>query len=121
MPACHLEPNDKKALISDVGEELVRTHGKQKYYQPADVERAARKRRYSVDYHCWAYCIFSSPSDFESLHEARGEVCDYAVMKSQVLTELAGGSSFLPSDIEVSWLEWPDLDLSSIFEWFDFS
>lgn len=46
-----------------------------------------------------------------------GEVCDYAAMKGQVLSELAGGSSFLPSDIELSWLEW----LAAIFEWFDFS
>ena len=46
-------------------------------------------------------------------------MCDYAAMKADVLSELASGGSFLGIDIDLSWLEWPDIDLSSIFEWFD--
>ncbi len=45
---------------------------------------------YQIDWVCWAYCIFSSPADFKSLHDAAGEACDYAVMKAEVLTDLAG-------------------------------
>lgn len=121
MPACHLEPQDKKVFIGAVGEELVRAHGKRKYYEPAQVRRAADSRGYLVDVHCWAYCIFVTPQDFKALHDAAGEVCDYAVMKAQVLTELFGGGTFSWLDMDLSWLEWPDIDLSSLFDWFDFS
>ena len=56
MPACHFEPKDKKKLISAVGEDLVRTHGKQKYYKPADIRQSAERCGYPIN--CWAYCIF---------------------------------------------------------------
>lgn len=121
MPACHLEPQDKKAFIGAVGEELVRRHGKQKYYKTSDIGRAASSCGYPIDIHCWAYCIFSTPSDFKALHDAAGEVCDYAAMRAEVLADLATGGTFSWTDIDLSWLDWPDIDLSSIFDWFDFS
>jgi hypothetical protein len=42
-------------------------------------------------------------------------------MKASVLADLASGGTFSWLDIDLSWLEWPDIDLSSIFHWFDFS
>ncbi len=119
MSACHIEPPEKKKLVGEVGEELVARHGKRKYYAPKQIESAALRRGYGVDVHCWAYCIFSTPDDFRALHEAAGEVCDYAVMRAGVLAELAAGEGFQWPDIDLSWLEWPDLDLSGIFDWFD--
>lgn len=121
MPACHLQPSDKKAFIGAVGHELVRTHGKRKYYKPAEVRRAADSCGYPIDIHCWAYCFYSTPEDFKALHDAAGESCDYVAMKTEVLTDLASGASFSLPDLDLSWLEWPDIDLSSIFDWFDFS
>jgi hypothetical protein len=124
MPACHIPPKDKKALIDNVGKELVRTHGKRKYYKPAEVRRAADTYGYPIDIHCWAYCIFTSVEDFNTLHEATGDACDYVKMKAEVLADLAtaaGHSGFDWIDIDLSWLEWPDIDLSGIFDWFDFS
>jgi hypothetical protein len=121
MPACHLEPKDKKALIDKVGKELVQKHGKRNYYEPSTVRRAAESAGYPIDVHCWAYCIFTTPEDFKALHDAAGEVCDYAAMKAEVLTDLAGGAAFSMFDIDLSWLEWPDIDLSGNFDWFDFS
>lgn len=121
MPACHLEPKDKKAFISAVGEELVQRHGKQKYYRPSDIQRAVKYRGYSPDITCWAYCIFSTPEDFKATHDAAGEFCDYAAMKAEVLTDLAADGSFSLFDLDISWLEWPDIDLSSIFDGFDLS
>jgi hypothetical protein len=121
MPACHLEPQNKKAFISAVGEELVRKHGKKKYYEPREVRSAADYCGYAADIHCWAYCIFTTPEDFKALHDAAGEACDYAAMKAEVLADLASGGTFSWLDINLSWLEWPDIDLSSIFDWFDFS
>ena len=120
MPTCHIEPADKRKLISDVGEELVRVHGKKKYYRPKQVERAARDKGYSVDVHCWAYSFYTTPEDFKAHHDATGEACDYAAMKAEVLSDLSSGS-FLPGDIDLSWLEWPDINLSGIFDWFEFS
>jgi hypothetical protein len=121
MPACHLEPEDKKAYIGAVGEELVRRHGKQKYYRPTQIRDASRARGYQPDIVCWAYCIFSTPSDFQAIHDAAGEACDYAAMRAEVLADLATGGTFAWMDVGLSWLEWPDIDLSSIFDWFDFS
>jgi len=117
MPACELKPADKRMFIGAVGEELVKRHGKKKYYKTNDIRKAAADLGYQVDWVCWAYCIFSSPEDFRSLHDAAGEVCDYAAMKAEVLADLAGGACQWP-DIGLSWLEWPDIDLSSIFDWF---
>jgi hypothetical protein len=121
MPACHVEPKDKKAFIGAVGEELVRRHGKRKYYQPTEVRSAAESLGYPLDIHCWAYCIFSTPADFQAIHDAAGEVCDYAAMKAEVLADLASGRSFSWRDIDLPWLEWQDIDLSSLFDWFDFA
>lgn len=121
MPACDLKPNDKKKFISDVGRHLVQEHGKKKYYKPEQIRKAVRDGGYEPDIVCWAYCMFSSPADFSAVHEAAGEVCDYAAMKTEVLTDLSSDGSFLGIDPDLSWLEWPDIDLSDIFDWIDFS
>jgi hypothetical protein len=121
MPACHLEPEDKKAFIGAVGKELTEKHGKKKYYRPAEVRSAAERLGYAVDIHCWAYCIFLSHDDFKTLHDAAGEACDYAAMKASVLQEFAPNGVFSWLDIDLSWLEWPDIDPSSLFDWFDLS
>ena len=121
MPACHLSPTDKKAFVGAVGEELMRVHGKQKYYKPSAIRRAAENTGYPSDIWCWSYCMFSTPTDFKAIHDAAGEVCDYAAMKAEVLADLASGASFSILDLDLSWLEWPDIDLSSLFDWFDLS
>jgi hypothetical protein len=121
MAACHLKPADKKVFIGRVGEKLVKDHGKKKYYKPREVRSAATSLDFPLDIHCWAYCIFTTPGDFKAIHDAAGETCDYATMKAEVLADLAAGGTFSWLDIGLSWLEWPDIDLSSLFEWFDFS
>lgn len=121
MTACELKPEDKKKYISDVGQRLVRAHGKKQYYQPGQIKKASHDGGHQPDILCWAYCMFSSPADFASIHEAAGEVCDYVSMKAELLSELSGSGSFLGIDIDLSWLDWPDIDLSSVFDWFDFS
>ena len=121
MPPCHIKPEDKKAFISAVGQQLVKTQGKRKYYKPDDIGRAAHQCGYSADIHCWAQCFFATPEAFEALHRATGETCDYVAMKAELLSDLATNGSFALPDLDLSWLEWPDIDLSAIFEWFDFS
>lgn len=119
MSACELAPNDKKAFVRSVGNELVRKHGKRRYYKPEDIRRAAESGGYPIDIHCWAYCIFATPEDFRLLHEATGEACDYFAMRSEVLADLASGAGFSWLDVNLSWLEWPDIDLGGLFDWFD--
>lgn len=120
MAACHMKPADKKQFISNVGKELVKTNGKKKYYKTSEVRLAADRCGYPIDIHCWAMCFYTSPSDFNAYHVAESETCNYAEMKTELLTDLSSGSGFSPLDIDLSWLEWPDIDLSSIFDWFDF-
>ena len=101
MPACHLKPDDQKAFVGAGGHQLVRKHGKQKYYQTDWIRRAAEHRGYPLDIHCWAYCIFSTPEAFRALHHAAGEVCDYAAMRAEVLANLADGA-FSSFDLDLS-------------------
>ena len=94
-------------------------YGKKKYYTQKEVQDSCRRRNYlDIDWHCWAFCIFTSPETFALIHAATGEVCDYVSMKTTALAELADGL-FSLGDIDLSWLEWPDIDLGSIFDWFD--
>lgn len=118
---CHVKPADKKAFISAVGKQLVQRHGKRQYYKPTEVRTVATDLGYGIDIHCWAYCFYSSPSDFATLHSLAGDACDYVAMKTEVLADLASGASFSLLDIDLSWLELPDIDLSAVFDWFDFS
>lgn len=120
MAACELKPSDKRQFIGEVGEELVRAHGKKKYYKPSEIRKAADRRGYPIDIHCWAMSVFSTPEDFKDLHETSGEACDYVAMRAEVIGDLADGNSFSLPDLDLSWLEWPDIDLSSLFDWFDF-
>lgn len=119
MPACEMKPSDRKKFVSDVGQRLVRDYGKKNYYKPEQIRKAASDGGYKDDIVCWAYSMYSSPSDFAAIHEAVGEVCDYVAMKSEVLADLATDGSFLGIDIDLSWLEWTDIDLSGAFDWFD--
>jgi hypothetical protein len=118
MSACEMKPADKKELVSKVGKELVAKHGKKKYYEPKQVRRATLDSGYGIDVVCWAHCVFLSPEAFVFIHEAAGEVCDQAVMKAEVLGGLVGSGGFQLLDIGLSWLEWPDVDLPDLFDWF---
>ncbi len=71
------------------------------------------------DYYCWAECIYTSPEAFELAHKLAGEVCDYTIMKAEVLSDLASGGIYSWLDLDLSWLEWPDIDITSLFDGVD--
>jgi len=119
MTSCALAPTDKKAYGKAVGEILVRKHGKRKYYSPQQVKQASAQSRYNVDWDCWAMCLFTSPSDFNAYHAEIGETCDYAAMRAEMTAALTDGASDAWFDFDLSWLEWPDIDLGSIFDFID--
>jgi hypothetical protein len=64
-------------------------------------------------------CLFASAADFNKYHASIGETCDYSAMKSEMAIALTDGASESWFDFDLSWLEWPELDLSSIFSFFD--
>jgi hypothetical protein len=65
--------------------------------------------------------LYSSRKNFDEHHAATREVCDYASMKSEMTAAMTDGASDSWFNIGMSWLEWPDIDLSSIFDVFDIS
>ena len=65
--------------------------------------------------------LYSSHKNFDAHHAATVEVCDYAAMKGEMTAAMTDDASKSWFDIDMSWLEWPDIDLSSIFDALDFS
>ncbi len=41
-------------------------------------------------------------------------------MKTEMTSALTDGASNSWSDLDLSWLEWPDIELPSIFDFIDF-
>lgn len=109
----------KKRLGIAVGSDLVRTHGKQRFYSTKQVRASVDRTGYAIDWSCWAYSLYTSPADFAAHHNAIGEVCDYGAMRSEMTAAVTDGASALWFDVDLSWLDWPDTDFGSIFD-FDF-
>ena len=121
LPApCALAPRDKKAQAKRVGDDLVRHHGKRRFYTVNEVREANRRCDIPLDLGCWSHAMFNTHHDFDKLHDGAGEACDYATMKSQMLESVASadGATWFDFDFDLSWIEFPDIDWS-IFDFFD--
>lgn len=119
MAIAELTREEKRRLAQRVGKDLTARHGKKKFYSTREIGRSLRRLDERVDLHCWAYCFYSAPADFDAYHQTTGEACDYAVMKADMLEAVTGGASESWFDVDLSWLDWPDFDLSSIFDFLD--
>lgn len=118
---CALPPADKRAQARRVGDDLVRHHGKQAFYTVEQVRAANRRSGVGLDLGCWSHALFNSHEDFDALHRAAGEACDYVAMKKAMLASLADGEAapgWPDFDFDLSWLDFPDIDWS-IFDFFD--
>jgi hypothetical protein len=62
--------------------------------------------------------LFCSKEDFDSYHHQTGEVCSYQDMKAEMLSYATDTdfADWLPLDLDVSWLDLPSIDWSSIFD-----
>lgn len=120
MTVCTLSIEDKKLYGKEIGEILVKNHGQKKFYSSKQVKVAADQSMYAVDWYCWAMCLYMSRDDFNDYHESIGEVCNYTSMKSEMTSLLTNGASDVWFDVDLSWLEWPDIELPSIFDFIDF-
>ena len=118
ISTCHGPPKDKKGFAKKLGADLVKHRGKKKFYSIAEVHSSLRRLNL-CDVDCWGFALYSSRSDFDRHHRSTGEQCDYDSMRGEMIDALAEGSWSL-LDIDLSWLEWPDIDLSSIFDFIDF-
>lgn len=115
---CSISPRDKKEQAKLVGDDLVRHHGKQNFYSIEQVRSANVRCSIKPDYACWSHALFNTRDDFERLHAAAGEVCDYLAIKKEMLDSLSIGDSSDWFDFDLSWLDFPDIDWS-IFDFFD--
>ena len=123
MTTSSLSESDKKELGRTIGNDLARCHGKKKYYAQPEIKKSLETNGYVIDVHCWAYCLFMNHGDFDDYHNSIGEVCDYLSMKSSMISSLTdhASDSWLDFDFNLSWFEWPDIDISSIFDSVDIS
>ncbi len=121
MGLCAIETADKRALGKAVGEDLLQQHGKKRFYSVKEVQESVNRNNFPMDWSCWAYCVFTSPEDFSTYHASIGESCEYGVMKAEMVSAMTDGASTSWFDTDMSWLEWPDVDLSAIFESIDLS
>jgi hypothetical protein len=89
-----MTPAKKEAVqgyITRLGPELRQRFGKSEQYTPEQVKETALATALSIDYICWAYVIFCSVHDFQRIHSAAGEVCDYTGMHALVGETFFGG------------------------------
>lgn len=122
-PPCATRPLQARRQIQTVGDDLVRHHGKRRFYTVDQVRAANRRQGIGLDVGCWSHAFFNSHADFDRLHAGQGASCDYAGMKAELAEALTSSnasppSSWLDFDWDLSWLELPDLDWS-IFDFFD--
>ena len=120
MPACAISPADRRKQVRLVGNDLVKNYGKKRYYTVQEVKEANRRQGILSDVECWSHAVFNSHEDFDAYHQLLGEVCDYVSMKAEMLSSISIATDVSWFDIDLSWLEFPDIDWS-IFDFFDFS
>jgi len=120
VPACAISPSDRRRQVRLVGNDLVKAHGKKQYYTVQEVKNANRRQGISYDVACWSHATFNSHQDFDGYHQSIGESCDYVAMKSEMLSSVSNAADTSWFDVDLSWLEFPDIDWS-IFDFLDLS
>jgi hypothetical protein len=123
-----------KTYIRDLGPELQKKYGKKPNYTPEQVRETALVSALSVDYMCWAYLLYCSPTAFNSIHSAAGEACDYSAMREvvagtffggnpafdaiELASTLASGSADVVASTAGSAIGWlADVDWTGILDW----
>lgn len=118
MHACAIAPQDRRDQVRRVGDDLVRHHGKKDFYSVQEVKDANHRCKISPDFSCWSHATFNTHSDFDTYHQSIGEQCDYGAMKLEMLSSVSNDPDTSLFDIDLSWLEFPNVDWS-IFDFFD--
>ena len=113
---------EKKQIAIAVGEDLVKSNGKKKYYSQRQIRASLDKRKFDIDVHCWAYSLYMDHDSFDKYHKSIGEACDYSDMKESMLSAATNHASdaWFDFDIDLSWIELPDFDFLDLFDFIDF-
>lgn len=119
MQACAISPADRRKQTRAVGSDLLKHYGRKPYYSVDEVKNANRRQNVGVDFGCWSHATFNSHKDFDAYHQSIGESCDYLSMKSEMLSSVSTATDTSWFDLDLSWLEFPDIDFSA-FDFFDF-
>jgi hypothetical protein len=119
MPACRIKPEDRRQQVRLVGNDLVKHYGKKPHYSVQEVKAANQRQGIDADWVCWSFSVFNTCQDFEQYHLSIGENCDYAAMKSEMLSSVSDATDVSWFDFDLSWLEFPDIDWS-LFDFIDF-
>lgn len=109
---------DKRSFGRQLGNDLLRKHGKQTYYSPAQVCGSVAYLDYLPEWNSWGMSVFTSPDVFRAYHAEQGQECDLLAMKSEMTASLTDGKSSSWFDIDLSWMDWPVTDLLRLFEVF---
>lgn len=116
-----LTPEAKKAYLNKVGKKLVERHGKKKYYSRKEVEGVIKLTPDAVNLAFLAYGVFTNQETFQHIHQETEKGYSYEEMRRDALSALTDSGSYLDIDLDLSWLDWPDIDLGSVFDWFSAS
>ena len=94
---------------------------RKRFYSQREVEQANQRNHIALDVHCWLYCLYMDHTSFDRYHEKIGEACDYQSMKSSMVSAMTDhkSDSWFDIDWDMSWLELPDVDLGSFFDFFN--
>ncbi len=79
--------------------ELKMMYGRQTFYSKEQVDAAITRKKLSHN-SSYAYAMLCSQSEFDEIHQAAGETCDYIAMRSEISNAVFGG----PMDFTVSML-----------------
>ena len=120
MPTLLEAPVDKRAFGKAIGDELLRVHGKQRFYSLRDIRAAARAKGFPPGLDPWAFALFASPESYQTYRASTRDARPYDELKEAMFDVMTEGASHDWFNIDMSWLEWPDIDLSGIFCFFDF-
>lgn len=115
---CSISPDDMREQARLVGDDLMGRHGKCRFYSVDQVKAANRRCNIKLDVVCWSHALFNSHEEFDRMHAAAVEGCDYIEMKQKMLQSMSHGEDWSWFDFDLSWLEFPDIEWS-IFDLLD--
>lgn len=124
MGTCALSSADKRLLARRVGRDLLKNYGKKRSYTIPEVRKAVQRQSLPIDWHCWAYALYTDRSTFDEYHRQIGESCEYETMHRNIMGIVGGDAAATlevldpsPSTTGVDAVD----DSWSIFDFFDWS
>lgn len=120
-----LSSADKRLVARRVGRDLLKNYGRKRSYTVPEVRKAAQRQEISIDWHCWAYALYTDRSTFDDYHRQIGEGCEYESMHQSMMDVLGGDAvatlEVLDPSPSATSFDATDDDSWSIFDFFDWS